>query len=93
MINLIVTWLTFGVGALLIAGLFTRLASFVGAMFLLSVLVSQPPWVASAETMFFPYQLVEFTALLVLIATAAGRYGGLDFFIHSVLSKCFGRGD
>ncbi len=89
-ISLIVTWMTFSVGCLLLAGLFTRLASLVGAMFLLSVLISQPPWVAGAEQMFFPYQLVEFTALIVLIATAAGRYGGLDFFIHSCLSKCCG---
>lgn len=89
-VSLIVTWMTFGVGALLLVGLFTRLAAFVGAMFILSVLVSQPPWVAGAEQMFLPYQLVEFTALILLIATAAGRYGGLDFFIHSCLSKCCG---
>ncbi|MBN1855054.1 MAG: DoxX family protein [Pirellulales bacterium] len=87
MINLIVTWFTFGIGVLLLAGMFTRLASFAAAMFLLSILASQPPWVAGAELQFFHYQLVEFTALILLIATAAGRYGGLDFFIHSFFSK------
>jgi uncharacterized membrane protein YphA (DoxX/SURF4 family) len=72
------------VGILLILGLFTRLASLVGIGFLLSVLSTQPPWVPGAETTYFYYQLVEVLALVVIIATAAGYFGGLDYIIRGL---------
>ena len=75
-----VSWLVLGVGCLLLLGLFTRLASFVGAAFLASCMATQPFWVVGAETGYAPYQLIEFTALILLAATAAGRFAGLDFF-------------
>ncbi|MCA9186552.1 MAG: DoxX family protein [Pirellulaceae bacterium] len=77
-----VLYWTLGVGILLILGLFTRTASIAGALFLLSVLSTQPPWVKGAETTYWNYQLVELIALVFLAAIAAGRFGGLDFFIH-----------
>jgi uncharacterized membrane protein YphA (DoxX/SURF4 family) len=43
-----VTVLTIGVGICLLAGFFTRLAAVAGALFLLSVIASQPPWVTGA---------------------------------------------
>lgn len=80
--NLAVTSLLIGAGALLMLGLFTRLAA-VGAMaFLLTVMATQPPWVAGAMNPNFGYQLVEVAALVTMICTAAGRWAGLDFFIH-----------
>ena len=46
--NWIVTILTIGVGVCLLLGFFTRLASLAGALFLLGVIATQPPWVADA---------------------------------------------
>lgn len=89
-VNLAVTGLTIGVGCCLLLGLFTRLASVVGALFLLSVMVTQLPWVPGANTVFFYYQLVEFAALLFLAAVAAGRVAGLDFILHGLWWKCCG---
>jgi len=66
-------------------GLFTRFWAIVGSGFLLSVISSQwPGWPGAAPTY---YQAVELFALLVLCATAAGRYAGLDFFIHLRIRK------
>lgn len=76
-----------GVGLCLLIGFMTPIAALVGALFLLTVMASQPPWVAGARTEFFYYQLVEFAALLLLAATSAGRYAGIDRIIHHWWSK------
>jgi hypothetical protein len=59
------------------------------AIFLGSVIASQPPWVAGALTTVFNYQAVEFVALLVLASSRVGRWGGLDFFIHHLFLRPF----
>jgi hypothetical protein len=52
---------------------------------LLGVILSQPPWLAeSAPTM---EQVIEFSALLVLAGTGAGRWAGLDFFTYSLFNR------
>ncbi len=89
--NLAVTGLTIGVGLCLLLGLFTRLACVAGAGFLLSIMATQPPWIADANTQFFYYQLVEFAALVFLAAAAAGRVAGLDYFLHGLWSLCCGK--
>ena len=89
-LNLAVTGLTIGVGGCLLLGLFTRLASLAGALFLLTVMATQPPWVAGADTTYFYYQLVELAALVFLAAAAAGRVAGLDFFLHRIAARCCG---
>ena len=81
-VDTIITWLTFLVGVCLVLGLFTRVASIAGALFLFSVILTQPPWVAGAAPVY--YQTVEMLALLVLAAIGAGRYAGLDFILHSL---------
>lgn len=88
--NLAVTCLIIGVGFCLLLGLLTRLAALGGMVFLLTVMATQPPWVPGANLMFFYYQFVEFAALGVLLATAAGRYAGLDFFLHALWRKLRG---
>ncbi|MEM9659508.1 MAG: DoxX family protein, partial [Planctomycetota bacterium] len=87
LMNLGVTCMIIGVGVCLMLGLFTRLASLAGAGFLLSVMATQPPWVEGANMMFFYYQLVEFAALTVLFATAAGRIAGLDYIISALWNQ------
>ncbi len=84
-LNIVVTVVTIGVGACLLLGFFTRLASLAGALFLLGVIASQPFWLADAlPTM---PQYIEFTALLVLAATGAGRWFGLDYFTYSFFNR------
>jgi uncharacterized membrane protein YphA (DoxX/SURF4 family) len=65
------------VGILLMLGLLTPLAAGAGALFLLSVVLSQMPGYPGTQPTYF--QAVECLALLTLMATDAGRYAGLDF--------------
>lgn len=65
------------VGILLMIGLLTPLAAGAGALFLLSVVLSQTPGYPGTQPTYF--QAVEALALLTLMATDAGRYAGLDF--------------
>lgn len=74
------------IGVLLVIGLFTRVASLAGAAFLASVVLTQWPWAADAAPTY--NQTVELCALLVLAGTAAGRFAGLDFFLHAARMKC-----
>jgi uncharacterized membrane protein YphA (DoxX/SURF4 family) len=90
-IDTVVSWLVLATGACLIVGLFTRLAAVAGAAFLLSVICSQPPWIAESIPTY--YQVVECLALLTLATTTVGRWGGLDYFIHLLVKPfcCGGR--
>lgn len=87
-VDSIVKYGIISIGVMLILGLFTRLASVAGMLFLLSVISTQPPWVPGAETRYFYYQLVEVSAFLVLIAFAAGRFAGLDYVIYAIRMRC-----
>lgn len=89
--NVVVTAVIIGTGVCLMLGLFTRLASVAGMLFLISVIATQPPWVTGANTTVFYYQTVEIAALLVLFVSAAGRWAGLDYFIRLFTGKCCGR--
>ncbi len=77
-IDKIIPWFDTIVGVLLIIGLFTRFASMAAALFLVSVILTQPPWIPGTEPTYFYF--IELFALLVIFATCAGRMGGLDFF-------------
>jgi uncharacterized membrane protein YphA (DoxX/SURF4 family) len=85
MVNLGAAILTLGVGICLLLGLFTRLASIVGALFLLTVVASQPPWLP--DTVPTMNQIIEFAGLLVLAGTGAGRWAGLDFFTYALFHR------
>ncbi len=69
-------------------GLFTRLAAVVEALFLLSIICAQPPWLADSLQTFTYNQTVEMLALLVLACVGAGRWGGLDFFLSRCCTGC-----
>ena len=79
LVNKIIPWFDITVGVLLILGLFTRWASLAAAVFLVSVLLTQPFWVPGAAPTY--YQAIEMVACLVLFAVHAGRFGGLDYFL------------
>ena len=84
-IDRIIPWFDVTVGVLLLLGLFTRLAAGAAGLFLASVLATQPPWIAGSA--FDPLYLIEFTGCIVLFVAAAGRFGGLDFFLHQFLQR------
>jgi uncharacterized membrane protein YphA (DoxX/SURF4 family) len=84
-LNVGVTILTVGVGACLLLGFFTRLASLAGALFLAAVVATQPPWVADAAPTY--NQIVELAGLLVLAATGAGRWLGIDYLTYRLFSR------
>lgn len=86
--DVVIPWFTFAVGALLVLGLFTRVAALAGSAFLLSVVASQPPFVPAASDT--NYQIVLLLGLLVVAAVGAGRWGGLDFFLSWCWGKCCG---
>ncbi len=65
------------VGILLMIGLLTPLVSLAAALFLLSVVLTQFPGYPHTSPTY--YQAIEALGLLVLMATDAGRYMGLDF--------------
>ena len=77
-IDRIIPWFDTVIGVLLMIGLFTRLASLAAALFLISVILTQPPWIPGTQPTYF--YAIELMALLVVFATCAGRMGGLDFF-------------
>lgn len=85
-VNLFVTVLTITVGICLLIGFFTRLAALAGAVFLMSVIATQPPWLPDASPIAI-YQVVEAAALLVLAGTKAGRWLGLDFLTYALFSR------
>lgn len=80
-IDMIVTVVVMACGIGLFLGLFTPFFAVVAALFLISIIATQPPWVADANTTYFFYQLVEVVALLLLAAVSAGRWAGLDRLI------------
>ncbi len=86
--NLGVTCLVIGVGVCLLLGLFTRLAAVGAIVFLLSVMVTQLPWVPGAKSTLFFYQLVECAALLALAASSPWRLPGIDYFVRGLRNKC-----
>ena len=85
--------LTF-VGALLILGLFTRLASLAGIGFILLFYLCNPPFVgyfysipSEGSYLIVNKNLVELCALLVIFATGSGRFAGIDRLLHMLFAR------
>lgn len=89
--NIVITVLVIGVGVCFLLGLFTRLAAVGGALFLLSAMMTQLPWVPGANTTFFYYQLVECAAFLAILAYGAWRLPGLDYIFCGLWCGCCGK--
>lgn len=77
-INKVIPWFDTIVGVLLIVGLFSRLAAGAAGLFLASVIATQPPFIPGTEPTYL--YAIELAACLVIVATCAGRMGGLDYF-------------
>lgn len=83
--DLITMWGLALVGVLLMLGLFTRFASLVAIGFLLLFYLCNPPFVgyfysipSEGSYLIVNKNLVELSALVVILLTGSGRFAGLD---------------
>jgi uncharacterized membrane protein YphA (DoxX/SURF4 family) len=89
-LKFLVTYSLIAIGLCLMLGFFTRLAALGGAAFMISILLTQPPWPTIyppapgpvGHALIVNKDFIEMVALFLLATTAAGRWGGLDYFIH-----------
>jgi thiosulfate dehydrogenase [quinone] large subunit len=92
--NLITMWGLTLVGAFLILGLFTRLASLAGIGFILLFYLATPPFVgyfysipSEGSYLIVNKNLVEIGALAVIFATGSGKFAGLDRIVHGLITR------
>jgi uncharacterized membrane protein YphA (DoxX/SURF4 family) len=85
-----VSWSLVTIGACLVLGLLVKFNAMGAALFLLSVVATQPFWVAGAQSTYD--QWVELAALLAIAALPCGGWSGLDYFLQSWCpwSRCCG---
>ncbi len=92
--DLITMWgLTF-VGIFLILGLLTRVSSLAGIGFIVLFYLCNPPFVGyfysiptEGSYLIVNKNLVELSALIVIVATGSGRFAGLDRIVHHLLAR------
>jgi uncharacterized membrane protein YphA (DoxX/SURF4 family) len=90
-IDRITPYFDIAIGLCLLVGLFTPVAGLAAAGFLFSVFLSQlPPSTGPTSSM---YQLIEGMAALVLAMTGAGRFAGVDYFLHLICRKAWSKSD
>ncbi|MCA8985027.1 MAG: DoxX family protein [Planctomycetaceae bacterium] len=81
------------IGSLLIAGLFTRLAAFAGAILLLNFYLAYPPFPGFAHppgtehSLFMNKLLIEVLMLTMLVFLPTGRWFGIDAMFSSLFRK------
>lgn len=76
-----VSWSLTTIGACLVLGLLVKFNAMGGALFLASVVASQPFWMAGAQDTYAQWS--ELAALLALAALPTGGWSGLDYFLQS----------
>lgn len=81
-----VSWSLVTIGACLVLGILVKFNAMGGAMFLLSVIASQPFWVAGAQATYD--QWVELAALLAIAALPSGGWSGLEYFLKQWCPPC-----
>jgi uncharacterized membrane protein YphA (DoxX/SURF4 family) len=81
-----VSWSLVTIGACLVLGILVKFNAMGGAMFLASVIASQPFWVAGAQSTYD--QWVELAALLAIAALPIGGWSGLEYFLKQWCPLC-----
>ncbi len=83
--NVFITYSVWAIGLCLILGLFTRLAALGGALFLLQIYLSMPPWPglppsprAEGHYLIVDKNLVEMLACMALTFLPTGHWVGID---------------
>ena len=92
--DLMTMWGLTIVGACLILGLFTRLASLAGIGFILLFYLAAPPLIgyfyaipSEGSYLIVNKNLVEAAALVVILLTGSGRFAGLDRIVHRLIRR------
>jgi thiosulfate dehydrogenase [quinone] large subunit len=92
--DLITMWGLTIVGALLILGLFTRVASLAGIGFLLLFYFANPPFIGyfysiptEGSYLIVNKNLVEACALVVIVTTRSGLFAGLDRIVRGLMFR------
>lgn len=92
--DLVTMWGLTIVGACLILGLFTRLASLAGIGFVLLFYLATPPFIgyfysipSEGSYLIVNKNLVEIAALGVIFATRSGLFAGLDRIVHGLFAR------
>lgn len=93
-VDFVTMWgLTF-VGLLLMLGLLTRLSSLAGIGFILLFYLCNPPFVgyfyaipSEGSYLVVNKNLVELSALVVVLVTGSGRFAGLDRIVHLLFAR------
>ncbi|MGB8854653.1 MAG: hypothetical protein WCC69_13945 [Pirellulales bacterium] len=81
-----VSWSLVTIGACLVLGILVKFNAMGGALFLTSVIASQPFWVAGAQSTYD--QWVELAALLAIAALPIGGWSGLEYFLKQWCPLC-----
>jgi uncharacterized membrane protein YphA (DoxX/SURF4 family) len=81
-----VSWSLVTIGACLVLGILVKFNAMGGAMFLASVIATQPFWVAGAQSTYD--QWVELAALLAIAALPSGGWSGLEYFLKQWCPLC-----
>lgn len=92
-INFAVTYGLTAIGLCLMLGLFTRLAALGGAAFMCFVVMTTWPWpgmyppdpLVLGHALLISKDFIEMLALLLVAATAVGRWAGLDFILYHLV--------
>jgi thiosulfate dehydrogenase [quinone] large subunit len=92
--DLITMWGLTAVGILLILGLFTRLASLGAIGFIVLFYLCNPPFVGyfysiptEGSYLIVNKNLVELSALVVVLLTGSGKFAGLDLFVSRLVRR------
>ncbi len=96
-VDRLTTYGLIAIGLGLMVGLFTRFFCVAGAVFLGSIILSQPAWPtiypplppSAGHSLVVNKEFIEMIAMLALATTPVGRWAGLDFFIHNLLIRPF----
>ena len=83
------------IGLCLLVGFCTRLAAIGGGCFMISVLLTQPPWPTIyppapevvGHALLVDKNFVEMVALFLVATTAVGRWAGLDYFLYHFVGR------
>lgn len=81
-----VSWSLATIGGCLVIGLFTKFNAMGAVCFLLTVVATQPFWIADAQATY--NQWVEIAALLAIATLPTGGWSGLDYFLQPWLKTC-----
>jgi uncharacterized membrane protein YphA (DoxX/SURF4 family) len=94
----VVTFACIAIGFCLMIGLCTKFAAVGGAMFLGMIFLSRLEWPgfymppthpAQGNSLFITKEFIEMMCCVVLATVPVGRWGGLDFILHSVFVRPF----